>query len=217
MYWLKICKAWVRSQLRWAWNWLKLKVTSSNVLRIIIHWLSARRDVGLTQGSLIPKEHSHIMEARSGQNHDHTIATQVNFNSTVANIMDLLCIFVIIIIFSNMSYFRFWHYTNTFFIHTTSYFPVVLRIIFLMYIENYFFFGPRIIFRGITNLFFWPTMLCGPCSWRGLVRVFPRYDYVRQVDHIRSYWNPKRKLGVATHFSEITALQSLKRHFLEKW
>ena len=58
MYWLKICKAWVRSQLRWAWNWLKLKVTSSNVLRIIIHWLSARRDVGLTQGSLIPKEHS---------------------------------------------------------------------------------------------------------------------------------------------------------------
>ena len=51
MYWLKICKTWVRSQLRWAWNWLKLKVTSSNVLRIIIHWLSARRDVGLTQGS----------------------------------------------------------------------------------------------------------------------------------------------------------------------
>ena len=58
MYWLKMCKAWVRRQLRWAWNWLKLNVTSSNVLRIIIHWLSARRDVGLTQGSLIPKEHS---------------------------------------------------------------------------------------------------------------------------------------------------------------
>ena len=58
IYWLKICKAWVRSQLRWEWNWLKLKVTSSNVLRIIIHWLSARRDVGLTQGSLTPKEHS---------------------------------------------------------------------------------------------------------------------------------------------------------------
>ena len=31
---------------------------SSNVLRIIIHWLSARRDVGLTQWSLIPKKHS---------------------------------------------------------------------------------------------------------------------------------------------------------------
>ena len=58
MYWLKICKAWVRSQLRWEWHWLKLKVTSSNVLRIIIHWLSARRDVGLIQGSLTPKEHS---------------------------------------------------------------------------------------------------------------------------------------------------------------
>ena len=37
MYLLKICKAWVRSQLREAWNWLKLNVTSSNVLRIIIH------------------------------------------------------------------------------------------------------------------------------------------------------------------------------------
>ena len=58
MYWLKICKAWVSSQLRWAWNWLKLNVMSSNVLRIIVHWLSARRDVGLTQGSLIPDEHS---------------------------------------------------------------------------------------------------------------------------------------------------------------
>ena len=59
MYRLKICKTWVRSQLhvRWAWNWLKLNVTSSNVWRIIIHWLSARRDVGLTQRSLIPKEH----------------------------------------------------------------------------------------------------------------------------------------------------------------
>ena len=58
VYWLKICKSWVRGQLRWAWNWLKFNVTSSNVLRIIIHWLSELRDVGLTQGSLIPKEHS---------------------------------------------------------------------------------------------------------------------------------------------------------------
>ena len=58
MYWLKICKAWVRSQLCCARNWLKLNVPSSNVLRIITHWLSARRDVGLTQGSLIPEEHS---------------------------------------------------------------------------------------------------------------------------------------------------------------
>ena len=58
MYWLKICKAWVRSQLCWAWNWLKLNVTSWNVLRIIMHWLSARRDVRLTKGRLIPKKHS---------------------------------------------------------------------------------------------------------------------------------------------------------------
>ena len=57
MDWLKVCKAWVRSQLRWVWNWLKLNVTSWNVLRIIIHRRSARRDVGLTQGSLIPKKH----------------------------------------------------------------------------------------------------------------------------------------------------------------
>ena len=36
---------------------------------------------------------------------------------------------------------------------------------------------------------------------------FPDNDYVRKVDHIRGYWNPKRKLGVTAHFSEITALQ----------
>ena len=35
------------------------------------------------------------MEAHSVQNHDNKIAPQVNFNSTAANIMDLLCIFVI--------------------------------------------------------------------------------------------------------------------------
>ena len=67
---LKICKA--RSQLRWAWNWLKLNVTSSNVLRIIIHWLSARRDVGLTQGSLIPKEHS-LYRALKHSIHQHKL------------------------------------------------------------------------------------------------------------------------------------------------
>ena len=36
---------------------------------------------------------------------------------------------------------------------------------------------------------------------------FPDNGYVRQVDYIRGYWNPNRKLGVTTHFSEITALQ----------
>ena len=67
-----------------------------------------------------------------------------SFNNTFFN--------VLVIIFSNMSYFCFNH-TNTFFIHTLTYFSVVLRIIFLMCIENYFFIGPRIIFRGIANLF----------------------------------------------------------------
>ena len=79
---------------------------------------------------------------------------------------------VLVIIFSTMSYFCF-HYTNTFFIHTMNYFWVVRRIIFLMCIENYFFILPIIIFRGIHGEFiFGPTMLCGPCSWSGLVRVF---------------------------------------------
>ena len=35
------------------------------------------------------------MEVCSGQNHDNKIAPQVNLNPTAANIMDLLCIFVI--------------------------------------------------------------------------------------------------------------------------
>ena len=51
-----------------------------------------------------------------------------------------------------MSYFCF-NYANNFFIHTTNYFSVVLRSTFLMCIKNYFSIGPRIIFRGIANLF----------------------------------------------------------------
>ena len=35
------------------------------------------------------------MKARPGQNHDNKIAPQVSFNPTAANIMDMLCIFVI--------------------------------------------------------------------------------------------------------------------------
>ena len=35
------------------------------------------------------------MNVRSGQNHDNKIAPQVNFNPIAANIMDMLCIFVI--------------------------------------------------------------------------------------------------------------------------
>ena len=101
-----------------------------------------------------------ILEIRSGQNHDNKIAPQANFNPTAANVMHLLCIFVIIkryffqplseLFLASMNYFCY-IYTNNFFIHTTNYFSVVLPIIFLMYIENYFFIGPRIIFRAIAN------------------------------------------------------------------
>ena len=33
---------------------------------------------------------------------------------------------------------------------------------------------------------------------------FSENDY---VDHTKGYWNPKRQLGVTTHFSELNALQ----------
>ena len=102
------------------------------------------------------------MEAHSGQNHDNKIAQQVSFNPALQQILWTCCLFlssinntffsVIVIISSKMSYFCF-NYTNTFFIHTMNYFSVVLRIIFLMCIETYFFIGRRIIFRGIANLF----------------------------------------------------------------
>ena len=36
---------------------------------------------------------------------------------------------------------------------------------------------------------------------------FPDNDYVRQVDYTKDYWNPQRKLGVTTHFSEIDKLK----------
>ena len=67
---------------------------------------------------------------------------------------------VLVIIFSNKSYFCF-NYTNTFFIHAMNYFSVVLRIIFLMCIKNYFLIGPRIIFRDIANLFFGLQCIAG--------------------------------------------------------
>ena len=67
---------------------------------------------------------------------------------------------VLVIIFSNKSYFCF-NYRNTFFIHAMNYFSVVLRIIFPMCIKNYFLIGPRIIFRGIANLFFGLQCIAG--------------------------------------------------------
>ena len=95
------------------------------------------------------------MEACSGQNHDNKTAPQVNFTPTAASIMDLLCIFVItrqyffsmlVIIFSNMSYFCF-YYTNTFFhsYHklffsgTSNYFSNVYQELFFRVIANLFF------------------------------------------------------------------------------
>ena len=67
---------------------------------------------------------------------------------------------VLVITFSNKSYFCF-NYKNTFFIHAMNYFSVVLRIIFLMCIKNYFLMGPRIIFRGIANIFFGLQCIAG--------------------------------------------------------
>ena len=60
---------------------------------------------------------------------------------------------MLLIIVSNMNYFCFDYIRHAFFIHAMSYFSVVLRIIFLMCIKNYFFIGPRIISRGIANLY----------------------------------------------------------------
>ena len=72
---------------------------------------------------------------------------------------------VLVIIFSNKSYFCF-NYTNTFFIHAMNYFSVVLRIIFLMCIKNYFLIGPRIILHSIANLFFGLQCIAG-LAWTG--------------------------------------------------
>ena len=43
-----------------------------DVLRIIIHWISARRDVGLTLGRLIPKKHS-LYRALKHSIHQHKL------------------------------------------------------------------------------------------------------------------------------------------------
>ena len=68
---------------------------------------------------------------------------------------------VLVIIFSNKSFFCF-NYTNyTLFIHYMNYFLVVPRIIFLICIKDYFLIGPRIIFCSIANLFFGPQCIAG--------------------------------------------------------
>jgi len=37
------------------------------------------------------------------------------------------------------------------------------------------------------------------------------YDYVEKADLSKGYQNPKRKLRVTTHFSEITAIQRFRK------
>ena len=34
------------------------------------------------------------------------------------------------------------------------------------------------------------------------------FDYGEKVDRSKGYWNPKRKMGVAMHFSEIILLSN---------
>ena len=79
-------------------------------------------------------------------NHDNKIAPQVNFNTTAANIMDVLCIFVItkqyffnvLVIFLATRVIFVLIIRNTFFIHAMNYFSVVLRIIFQLGRELFF-------------------------------------------------------------------------------
>ena len=68
--------------------------------------------------------------------------------------------FSVLVITFSKSYFCF-NYTITFFIHAMNSFSVVLRIIFLMCIKNYFLMGPRIIFRGIAKIFFGLQCIAG--------------------------------------------------------
>ena len=109
------------------------------------------------------------MEARSGQNHDNTL----HHKSILIQLQQILwtrCVFLsslnntffslLVIIFSNKSYFCF-NYTNTFFYHAMHYFLVVLRILFPVCIKNYFLIELRIIFRGIANLFFGLQCIAG--------------------------------------------------------
>ena len=41
-------------------------------------------------------------------------------------------------------------------------------------------------------------------------------DYVGKADLSKGYWNPKRKLGVTTHFSEIIKQQQFKKAIKHK-
>ena len=78
---------------------------------------------------------------------------------------------VLVIIFSNKSYFCF-KYTKyffhscheLFFSGTSNYFSNVYQELFFKWAVNYF--------SRYREFIFWSTMHCGPCIWSGLVRVF---------------------------------------------
>ena len=78
---------------------------------------------------------------------------------------------VLVIIFSNKSYFcfnytkYFFHSCHEFFFSGTSnYFSNVYQELFFNWAENYF--------SWYRKFIFWSTMHWGPCIWSGLVRVF---------------------------------------------
>ena len=103
---------------------------------------------------------------------------------------------VLVIIFSNKSYFCF-NYTNTFFINAMNYFSVVLGIIFLKCIKNYFLIGPRIIFGGIANLFFGLQCIAGlHLKWTGSSLWLPRATYLKtlQLEGVLSKRMPRRNI-----------------------
>ena len=68
-------------------SYLELFINHDQLMRLIFDTIN---DVSGFEGC-----NAASMKARSGQNHDNKIAPQVNFNPTAANIMDMLCIFVI--------------------------------------------------------------------------------------------------------------------------
>ena len=67
------------------------------------------------------------MKARFSQNHDNKIAPRVNFNPTAANIIDMLCIFVI---------------TKQYFFQRVSNLFLATRVIFVLIIRMLFSFTP---------------------------------------------------------------------------
>ena len=78
-----------------------------------------------------------IWYIKGGENHDNKIVLQVNFNPTAANIMDLLCIFVI---------------TKQYLFQHVS--ALAARVIFVLILYKYFFhLYHELFFSGTLNYF----------------------------------------------------------------